>query len=217
MVFIVLSERRETSIIAVVWTGQTVMGTVRLLKKIYSQETRKTLKGSNAMTHEEYQAAANHWIEKDAASKEMPIDQLWAAIEEYIQANNTCALATGSGRFIRCTPIEYAWHDGAFWMFSEGGRKFVGLEGNQNVCLAIYDRYDGFGKLKGLQVSGMAEIVEPFSAEYVHAAEWKNIPVDALKKLPFTMNLIKILPREFDFLNSAFKEEGYDSRQHYVR
>ncbi len=167
------------------------------------------------MTHEEYTAAANHWIKKDAVSKKMPKAQLWDEIEKYIQSNNTCALATGYGSFIRCTPIEYSWHDNAFWMFSEGGQKFVGLEENKNVCLAIYDRYDGFGKLKGLQVSGTAEIIEPFSEEYIQAAEWKKIPIDALRKLPFTMNLIKVQPKEIDFLNSDFKEAGYDSRQHY--
>ncbi len=167
------------------------------------------------MTHEEYTAAANHWTEKDAVSKKMPTDQLWAAIEEYIQRNNTCALATGYGSFIRCTPIEYSWHDNAFWMFSEGGQKFVGLKENENVCLAIYDRYDGFGKLKGMQISGTAEIIEPFSIEYIQAAEWKKIPVDALRKLPFTMNLVKVQPKEIDFLNSDFKQAGYDSRQHY--
>ncbi|MCD8019215.1 MAG: pyridoxamine 5'-phosphate oxidase family protein [Clostridiales bacterium] len=165
------------------------------------------------MTHEEYKAAANHWIEKDADAKKMPVEQLWIAIEKYILANNTCAFATGSGDFIRCTPIEYAWHDGAFWMFSEGGQKFVGLEKNKNVCLAIYDKYDGFGRLKGLQVTGSAEMVEPFSEEYIDAAKWKKIPIDALKKLPFTMNLIKIMPRKMEFLNSELKEEGYDSRQ----
>ncbi len=26
-----------------------------------------------------------------------------------------------------------------FWMFSEGGQKFIGLEKNENVCLAIYE------------------------------------------------------------------------------
>ena len=167
------------------------------------------------MTHEGYKAAANHWIEKDAVSKRMPKAQLWEEIEKYIQSNNTCALATGYGDFIRCTPIEYSWHNDAFWMFSEGGKKFVGLEENKNVCLAIYDRYDGFGNLKGLQVSGTAEVIELFSGEYIQAAEWKKIPVDALRKLPFTMNLIKVQPKEIDFLNSDFKGIGYDSRQHY--
>ncbi len=119
------------------------------------------------MTHEEYKAAANHWNQKDATSEKMPKAQLLEEIDKYIQGNNTCALATGYGDFIRCTPIEYSWHNESFWMFSEGGQKFVGLEENKNVCLAIYDRYDGFGKLKGMQVSGNAEIIEPFSAEYI--------------------------------------------------
>ena len=167
------------------------------------------------MTHEEYKAAANHWNQKDATSEKMPKAQLLEEIDKYIQGNNTCALATGYGDFIRCTPIEYSWHNESFWMFSEGGQKFVGLEENKNVCLAIYDRYDGFGKLKGMQVTGNAEIIKPFSAEYIQAVEWKKIPVDALKKLPFTMNLIKVEPKEIDFLNSDFKEKGYDSRQHY--
>lgn len=30
-------------------------------------------------------------------------------------------------------------------MFSEGGEKFIGLEKNANVSLAIFDKYDGFG------------------------------------------------------------------------
>lgn len=59
-------------------------------------------------------------------------------MEEYILANKTCALATGAGEFVRCTPIEYTYHHGAFWMFSEGGEKFAALEKNKNVCLAIF-------------------------------------------------------------------------------
>ena len=104
--------------------------------------------------------------------------------------------------------------------FNFGARKYDRVKRSFWFCvkvatIAIYDRYDGFGKLKGMQVSGRAEIVEPFSAEYIHAAEWKKIPVDALKKLSFTMNLIKITPTEIEFLNSDFKEDGYDSRQRY--
>lgn len=96
----------------------------------------------------------------------MPKDELQRAVEKYIGENNTCALATGAGDFVRCTPIEYSYHDGKFRMFSEGGEKFIGLEKNENVCLAIYDKYDGFGSLKSIQVMGRAELVEPFSDIY---------------------------------------------------
>ena len=139
--------------------------------------------------------------------------QLKQAIEEYILANKTCALATAAGDFVRCTPIEYTYHHGAFWMFSEGGEKFYALEKNKNVCLAIYDKYEGFGKLKGMQVTGVAEIVAPFSGEYNAAAEFRKIPLDALKKMPHTMNLIKVYPKKIEFLNADFKKDGADSRQ----
>lgn len=168
------------------------------------------------MDHEEYLRAADHWKMRDAASLAMDRDGLMKAAEEYIRANDTCALATGSGTFVRCTPLEYAYRDGCFWIFSEGGRKFIALEHNKNVCLAIYDRYDGFGKLKGMQVSGTAEMVSPFSEEYLAAARFRKIPVEALRKLPEPMNLIRITPTEMDFLNSDFKKNGFSSRQQIV-
>ena len=122
-------------------------------------------------SHEEYERAANYWKEKDAQSKKLDQDALKKAVEEYIQANNTCALATAAGDFVRCTPLEYTYHDDCFWIFSEGGEKFYALEKNKNVCLVIFDKYEGFGKLKGMQVTGLASIVEPFSQEYVQAAD----------------------------------------------
>lgn len=165
------------------------------------------------MNHEEFRQAAGLWQKRDAAGVKMERESLLAAMEEYIRANNTCALATCCGAFVRCTPIEYTFHDGAFWMFSEGGLKFAALEENPNVCIAVYDKYEGFGKLNGMQITGTAEIVEPFSREYCSAAEFKKIPIESLKKLPFPMYLIKITPKHIDFLSSSFKSRGFDSRQ----
>lgn len=116
----------------------------------------------------------------------------------------------------RNTPIEYSYHDGCFWMFSEGGEKFVRLEKNPNACIAIFDKYAGFGSLKGLQVMGVANIVDPFSAEYNAHAAVKKIPLAALQKLNPPMNLIKVQLVNADFLNSDFKKDGFDSRQHMV-
>lgn len=164
-------------------------------------------------THEEYERAANYWKEKDAQSEKLDQASLKKAVEEYIQANNTGALAVASGDLVRCTPLEYSYHEGCFWIFSEGGEKFRALEKNKNVCLAIFDKYEGFGKLKGMQVTGTAELIKPFSAEYVQAAEARKIPIKALEKLPQPMNLIKIKPKKIEFTNSDFKKNGADSRQ----
>lgn len=166
------------------------------------------------MTQEQFKTAQEYWSKKEQIK--MPEKQLKQAIEAYINENNTCALATGTGDYVRCTPIEYSYHDGKFWMFSEGGKKFIGLEKNDNVSLAIFDKYDGFGNLRSLQIMGMAEIVEPFSDSYNAHAEYKKIPIGALQNLQPPMNLICVTPVKTEALFSEFKKDGYSSRQTYV-
>jgi hypothetical protein len=162
----------------------------------------------------DYKKAASYWTEKDALAVRLDPDLLLNEMEKFILAHNTCALATGCGDFVRCTPIEYNYKDRKFWMFSEGGLKFQALENNKNVCLAIYDHYVGFGQLGGMQISGTAEIVEPWTDEYMDLLAFRKIPVENMKRLPVTMHLIKITPDRIDFLCSEFKKNGVDPRQH---
>ena len=88
----------------------------------------------NDMSHDEYEKAANYWKLKDADSVNADTKMLMSEIEAFIDKNDTCALATGFGEFVRCTPIEYTYHDSAFWLFTEGGEKFIYLEHNKNVA-----------------------------------------------------------------------------------
>lgn len=164
----------------------------------------------------DYRKAAAYWDEQDASAKKADRETLLAEAEKFIRSHNTCALAAGGGSLIRCTPIEYTYYEGCFWMLSEGGRKFAGLEINPNVCLAIYDPYEGFGKLGGMQVSGKAGIVEPWTEPYLSLLRFKKIPEDALRKLSHPMYLIRVAPEKIDFLNSEFKKMGFDSRQQIV-
>ena len=98
--------------------------------------------------------------------------------------------------------------------FTEGGLKFKALKDNKNVSIAIFDAYDGFGNLKGLQVQGKVWMIEPFSDEYLKILEYKKIPVKAIRKMPDAMNLIKVVPKSFDYLDSDLKQENVDIRQH---
>lgn len=166
------------------------------------------------MNKEEYKEASNFWKNKEV--KTMPKDELKMKVEEYLSNNSVCALATGFGDYVRCTPLEYSFFDGKFYIFTEGGEKFVGLENNKNVSLAVFDKKPGFKDLKSVQVTGTAKIVENMSDEYLKAAEYKKIPVAALEKLlenNHPMHLICITPIKMDILFSSFKEEGYDARE----
>ena len=166
------------------------------------------------MKAEDYKAAANFWKEKERV--EMPADQLKQIVEEYLSSSSVCALATGTGDYVRCTPLEYSFHDGKFWIFTEGGEKFIGLEKNDNVSLAVFEKDPSFGNLKSVQVMGKVTIIEPLSAEYIAHAEYKKIPLPALQKLAdegHAMHLLCIEPTRADVLFSDFKKQGYDSRQ----
>ncbi len=162
----------------------------------------------------DYKKAASYWMEKDEKAVRMERDVLLIQIEKFIMAHNTCSLATGYGDFVRCTPIEYNYKEGRFWLLSEGGLKFRGLECNKNVCLAIYDSYSRFSQLGGMQISGTAELVEPWTGEYMDLLAFKNISAENLKKMPTALYLIKVTPTRIDFLSSEFKKMGFDSRQH---
>lgn len=161
----------------------------------------------------DYDVAASHWIECDRDSVHMEPVALKEKIESFIGAHNTCALATASADMVRNTPIEYNFVKGFFYFFSEGGLKFKGLKENKNVGIAIFEPYGGFGQLKSLQVQGEAVMVEPFSDEYLMLMEHKKIPVDAMKKLPQAMHLIKVVPTIYDYLDSDLKKDGFGSRQ----
>ena len=162
----------------------------------------------------DYEETASYWIKKDADAARMNDAALEDRIVQFIQAHNTCALATACDGFVRCTPIEYNYVGGSFYLFSEGGLKFKALKENKRVAFAVYEPYGGFGQLKSLQVTGTAAIVEPFSEEYLQLLAHKKIPVEAMKKLPQPMHLIKIAPESYDYLDSDLKKESLSVRQH---
>lgn len=159
------------------------------------------------------QQAATYWQTKDQTAIHMDRSALLAEAERFIKAHNTCALATGWDTRVRCTPIEYTYWKGRFWMLSEGGKKFLSLAHNLQVSLAIYDAFATFQDLGGMQVDGTAVLVEPWTEEYCALLQHKKIPESALRGLDHPMYLICVQPAHIDFLCGAWKEKGFSSRQ----
>ena len=165
------------------------------------------------MNHDEYLKAANYWKTRDSKEEKMDSKILKKHIEDYIKENNTCALATAYGDFIRCTPIEYFYYNSSFYILTEGGEKFHGLEHNKNVSIAIFDKFSGFSNLKGLQIKGYADVIEYKSEEYMVIAKLKNLNLDALEKHNSRLYLIKVIPEKYEFINSDFIKSGFNPRQ----
>jgi len=165
------------------------------------------------MTKTDYKAAASFWTDKEISARKIDRKELKAKIDAFLSAHTVCALAAGSGKDIRCTPLEYSYHTNAIYILSEGGLKFRALETNSSVSLAVFDISSGFGNLNSIQITGTAEIIDADSAEYSAILAYKKIPAEAIWKLSHPMYLIKVTPSRFDMLCSDFKKAGYDVRQ----
>ena len=169
------------------------------------------------MTDEEYAQAESFWTRKDESEKKLDADTLYSWIDEFLSSHKVLALATATKDFIRCTPLEYSWYNGALWIFTEGGLKFKALKENKHIAAAVFETSASFGGLRSLQIEGTVELVELFSDEYKNVAEFRKIPMEALKKLKEPMWLLKIVPSEITCLNSDFKKDGFGSRQLWKR
>ena len=53
----------------------------------------------------------------------------------------------------------------SFGFLTEGGEKFIGLEKNKNVSLAVFEKPPDFGALKSVLVMGTAKLIEPMLFE----------------------------------------------------
>ena len=111
---------------------------------------------------------------------------------------------------------EYEYYDGNIYIISEGGLKFIGLSENKKVCICIYEDYTNMNNLCGLQISGNSEILEPWCEEYMETLDRKGLKIENILKLPFNMNIIKVIPDKYEFLYSKFKNLGFDSKQTYI-
>lgn len=159
---------------------------------------------------------AEHFLnEFNLPDKKMERYLLKQEIDKFILNHNTCALATGIDTFIRCTPIEYIYYKDNFYILSEGGLKFKGIIQNPNVCIVIFNNYEGMNKLLGMQVMGKASIITLWSDEYIEVVKTKGLNPDKLKNLKINLNLIKINPQSFEFLNSDFNKKSVDTKQYY--
>lgn len=65
----------------------------------------------------------------------------------------------------------------------------------------------------GMQVTGEAEVVEPWSEEYIDLLVFKKIDAQRLRKISHLLYLIKVEPVQVDFFWSGFQKDGYNCRQ----
>lgn len=153
---------------------------------------------------------------KENFVRKMPELLLLKTIEEFLISHNTCTLCTSYGRNVRSTPMEYIYNNEYIYFITEGGEKFANILLNNMVSIAIYENYESMMKLAGMQITGMASIVDDNSEEYNNILAIQGIKPEQIKALTVMMNIIRVKINKIEFLYSKFKNMGYDPKQIYI-
>lgn len=131
--------------------------------------------------------------------KKLTQDELKKKIVEFLADNKICTLATCLNNIPRSTPLRYRSKDLTIYILTEGGMKVKNIRENPSVSVSLYGDYSGFQSVKGLQIWGKAEIIDPKEGDKYRKAK-KIINVEEredLKKLGIKdvrpdMKIIKI-------------------------
>lgn len=150
---------------------------------------------------------------RDRYTNAMPPAELRRVIEDFLVAHTTCTLCTGAGEHVRATPLEYAYQSGVLYLVSEGGEKFAHLLVNPRVSVAVYDDFCGMDRLAGLQMLGVAAVLDDAAPERASALALRGLDEVRLAAMPYALNLIRVRIERAEFLWSRFRDQGYDLRQ----
>jgi uncharacterized protein YhbP (UPF0306 family) len=144
----------------------------------------------------------------------LPPDEARERIDAFLRSHKTCALATVSADAIpRATPIEYLWKDDSFFFFSEGGLKFCGLSEGSTVSLCVYDEFSSMSSVRGLQVRGRVRRLAAGTGECAAAFTARGVDPAVLAKHRLTLNVFRVEPELFEFLDATLRLRNVDSRQ----
>lgn len=145
-------------------------------------------------------------IKKNRLSPEALRERIMA----FLQENPICTLATCSHNIPRSTPVRFRSRGLDLYILAEGGMKIKNLLENPSVSVSLYGPYSGFQSVKGLQLWGKAEIINPEDGERYREAnrivnlegrqDLKDLGID---KLRHNMKAIKITIERARYLSIA--------------
>lgn len=135
-------------------------------------------------------------------NKKMTEAELKKEIISFLKENKCGALATCGDDQPRCSPVRYFVGDEMdIYILSAGGDKFSAIAQNPNVCLLVNTDYDGYRKIKGVQIFGVAQT--SLANPRLKDEAYKKCPnPEELHREGEALAVIKIIPDEVVYLDA---------------
>ena len=148
-------------------------------------------------------------------SSEKLIDKskLKEIIDGFILDHKTLNLASCSADVPRSTILEYIYHEGSFYIITEGGIKFSNLLINERASISIHDEFTSMAKVKGLVVYTKSELLDLKSQEYKMAMALRGLDENKLSRLDIDLYVLKLSPLDYIYTDFSLRVDGYSPYQ----
>jgi len=115
-------------------------------------------------------------------------------------------VATGNNNMPRASAVEFFPIGTTIYILTEGGRKIENIAMNKNVSAAIHTQFTGWDSIKGVQITGTAEIGKSGSRIFEEGEEaYKKRRRLKSVYIPSCMSIIKVTPQKIEYLDTTLK------------
>jgi hypothetical protein len=148
--------------------------------------------------------------------KELNREELQRLIVDLLIEQTLCVIATCSENLPRASTVEYFPIATTIYILTEGGVKIENIHHNPNVSVAIHAPFAGWQTVRGLQMTGIAEIGRRGSSVYEEGLDAFNKRRGHISNVPDIMNIIKVKPSKIEYLDTAIANKGFKVRHTLV-
>ncbi len=145
--------------------------------------------------------------------RELGKQDLERLIVDLLREQSLCVIATCSENVPRASTVEYFPIDTTIYILTEGGVKIENITRNPNVSIAIHAPFAGWKTVRGVQITGIAEIGKKGSRVYEEGLEAFIKRRGRVLTVPDIMKIIKIKPLKAEYLDASLEDKGYASSQ----
>ena len=137
-------------------------------------------------------------------------------IVDLLREESLCVIATCSGNVPRASTVEYFPIATTIYILTEGGVKIDNIIHNPNVSIAIHAPFAGWQSVRGVQITGIAEIGRRGSNAYEEGLDAFNKRRGQISTVPVIMSIIKVKPSKIEYLDAALGNKGFKVRHTLV-
>jgi hypothetical protein len=145
--------------------------------------------------------------------KELSRGELERLISRLLKEETVCVIATCSQDVPRASTVEFFPSGTTLYILTEGGEKVINILKNPHVSVAIHAPFAGWESVRGLQITGTAQIGRKGSKIFEEGVDaYRNRRGDENLTLSDFMIVIRVMPERVEYVETVLGNRGLKVR-----